>query len=355
MGMPRDAVLFVDDEPKALKYFRRLFEDRYQVVTADSAATARTLLETSSENVSAIVCDHRMPEQTGVDFLTEVRFRWPQICRLLTTAYADVENMTASIQRANIHNIIPKPWNIEQLEAALDQARHAKRDDAPLRSAAAIIGSLAHEVVNPLVNIELKADDLIKTLRRDGSGDVTRSAEVIRENAIAVRRRMRELARVAAGLERRNALVRLSSTEQVERALGAFPFAPMERASVDRAPLQDFQFFCTPDLFASLFTNLLDNALYSVRGQPTAKVTIGVVKTAQTGEIWIRDNGPGLAPEIRERLFEPFTTSKPSGVGLGLTICHWIMQSLDGALRHREPEEGGCEFVLKFSTADKPC
>ncbi len=70
-------VLVVDDEPRSLETLRRTLEEEFAVLTAESAADAEALLE--SEWVHAILCDQRMPGETGVDFLSRVRDRWPDV------------------------------------------------------------------------------------------------------------------------------------------------------------------------------------------------------------------------------------------------------------------------------------
>jgi two-component system C4-dicarboxylate transport sensor histidine kinase DctB len=62
----------------------------------------------------------------------------------------------------------------------------------------------------------------------------------------------------------------------------------------------------------------------------------------------IADNGPGIAAEVADRLFTPFTTSRESGLGLGLVIAQDIMTDLGGTLRLAPSENGACfEMILK--------
>ena len=68
----------------------------------------------------------------------------------------------------------------------------------------------------------------------------------------------------------------------------------------------------------------------------------------------IRDDGPGIAPEVRERLFEPFVSTKAGrGSGLGLSICRRIVEEHDGRL---EIESGGAgtRVVLRFPLPGQP-
>ena len=62
-------------------------------------------------------------------------------------------------------------------------------------------------------------------------------------------------------------------------------------------------------------------------------------------EIAIRDRGPGLPDEVRERLFQPFVTSRPDGVGLGLSLAHRILTLHGGKLRIEDRPGGGTQAV----------
>lgn len=116
------AILLLDDEPHSLTAMRMALEDEFEILTAPDAATALALLE---ENwVQVIFSDQRMPGRSGVDFLTEVRERWPETVRIVITGYSDSASMMAAINEAGVHQFIAKPWHPEQLLAA---ARNAAR------------------------------------------------------------------------------------------------------------------------------------------------------------------------------------------------------------------------------------
>jgi FixJ family two-component response regulator len=119
---PRPAVLYVDDEEQALKYFPRILAKGFEVLTANSAAAAITALEAHGPRVGVIVSDQRMPGRTGVDLLTEVRRRWPGIVRILLTAYADLDSAIAAVNAGAIHKYLNKPVEIEPMRKTLDEA-----------------------------------------------------------------------------------------------------------------------------------------------------------------------------------------------------------------------------------------
>jgi two-component system probable response regulator PhcQ len=118
----RYAVLFVDDEEKALKYFRMAFSRDFPVLTAGSVADALEMLEQRGEEIAVLITDQRMPGQQGVDLLKRARTDWPGIVRILTTAYSDLDDAIEAVNRGEILRYITKPWDIEDLRRELKHA-----------------------------------------------------------------------------------------------------------------------------------------------------------------------------------------------------------------------------------------
>jgi two-component system NtrC family sensor kinase len=72
-------------------------------------------------------------------------------------------------------------------------------------------------------------------------------------------------------------------------------------------------------------------------------------RTADDGQkvvLEITDNGPGIPPEIRDRVLEPFFTTKKTGTGLGLSIAYGIMEQHGGTLQVQSPPEGGTRVLI---------
>ncbi len=113
-------LLLVDDEQHSLAAMRMALEDDFECLTALDADEAMRLME---ENfVQAIFCDHRMPGRTGVEFLAEVRERWPETVRIIITGYTETTDMIAAINDAGIYQFLTKPWHPDQLMMAAKNA-----------------------------------------------------------------------------------------------------------------------------------------------------------------------------------------------------------------------------------------
>jgi signal transduction histidine kinase len=96
--------------------------------------------------------------------------------------------------------------------------------------------------------------------------------------------------------------------------------------------------------------NLLSNAIDAVAHVPAGSRVLEVEATRVGGDVALRveDSGPGVAPEIAERLFEPFMTSKPDGMGLGLAISRSLIRAGGGELSFEKSRHGGAAFIVRL-------
>ena len=119
---PRPAILLVDDEPQALKYFTKTFSEEYEVHTADCVADARAVLEAHGDRICILMTDQRMPRETGVDLLEYVRVHYPHIVRIFTTAYSDLGSAIEAVNTGGAFWYVNKPWDLAQLHGVLRRA-----------------------------------------------------------------------------------------------------------------------------------------------------------------------------------------------------------------------------------------
>ena len=113
-------ILVVDDEVRSLESLKRILEDEFDVLTAATTREAEGLL--AEHWVQVILCDQRMPERSGVEFLTEVKTRWPDVIRMMISGYADAHDIIDGINEAGIFQFITKPWHPENLLLTLRSA-----------------------------------------------------------------------------------------------------------------------------------------------------------------------------------------------------------------------------------------
>jgi len=89
-------ILYIDDEEKALKYFRMAFGQKYKVFTAASGPEGLETLRKEAASIGIVITDQRMPGMQGAEVLGQVRTEYPHIVRILTTASFAVTARRAS-------------------------------------------------------------------------------------------------------------------------------------------------------------------------------------------------------------------------------------------------------------------
>ena len=122
------------------------------------------------------------------------------------------------------------------------------------------------------------------------------------------------------------------------------------RCPSDLAPIQG-----DPHQLRQLFTNLLINAFEAMNGRGTVRIDATELpeEEAPTGgealvgamvQVDVTDDGPGVPPDVMDRIFSPFFTTKPQGSGLGLAIVRKIVDAHDGRIDVSAPRRGGTQF-----------
>jgi two-component system probable response regulator PhcQ len=120
--MSADKILYVDDEPMALKYFERLVSPLAPVLTALSVEEGKAILRERGGEIAVLVTDQRMPGAHGNELLRFTREFHPRIVRMLTTAYSELGEAIEAINSGEIYRYITKPWELASLHADLRNA-----------------------------------------------------------------------------------------------------------------------------------------------------------------------------------------------------------------------------------------
>jgi len=124
---PVPAILYVDDEATALKYFQRALGSMAPVITAESVEEGKRILDEQSDTIAVLVSDQRMPGAYGNELLFYAWDRYPHIVRILTTAYSELEHTVEAVNQGQIHRYIQKPWDIAALRMEIKQALELAR------------------------------------------------------------------------------------------------------------------------------------------------------------------------------------------------------------------------------------
>jgi CheY-like chemotaxis protein len=117
----RSRILVVDDEEAILETMTFTFEDDYEVFTSSDARRALDVLEQNAP-IAAVLTDQRMPNMSGVEFLSEVWKRHPATVRMILTGFTDMEAIIQAINAGHVYAYVTKPWEPDQLKQLMKQA-----------------------------------------------------------------------------------------------------------------------------------------------------------------------------------------------------------------------------------------
>ena len=117
----RPRILVVDDEEAILETMTFTFEDEYEVYTSRDARRALELIDEKAP-ITVVLTDQRMPNMSGVEFLTEVCRRHPATMRIILTGFADMNAIIEAINDGHVYAYISKPWEPDHLKQVMKQA-----------------------------------------------------------------------------------------------------------------------------------------------------------------------------------------------------------------------------------------
>lgn len=115
--LPRQTVLVVDDEQEIRTVMVLGLGPHFEVETAASAAEAELMMATKAYDI--VVCDHLMPDEEGLTFLTRARERFPKTQRVLVTGYMNPDLISRSKSIAGLADVMMKPVNTAELIQAI--------------------------------------------------------------------------------------------------------------------------------------------------------------------------------------------------------------------------------------------
>jgi signal transduction histidine kinase len=229
-----------------------------------------------------------------------------------------------------------------------------------LASLGRVAQGVAHELNTPLATIRTLASDMRASLREviEQGPAIDKLRADIDESAALVHDETLRLGRITQSLLAGGDLVRSKIEGDVPVAAVVERARALVFAGVRAGPkviigegIDGLSVIADPDRLVQVLVNLLQNAHDAVRDQATAAVTIRAELAGEHVLVLIEDDGPGIADEVRQRLFEPFATSKPQGTGLGLYISFMLARAMGGDLWLDPRPVGGTVATLRLRRA----
>ena len=234
--------------------------------------------------------------------------------------------------------------------------RHAyqrRLEEQKLAAVGNATARILHQIKNPLQTILLHAELMNENARAAGGVQQELAGAVLGE-AERLAAMLNELSQWAAGARRSFSLAPQPLHELVQQIVRARARDASARVELEEAA----ESVVLADLYylQQAIENLVRNALEAMAGQPDAHLALGLAHAEGWAVITVRDNGPGISPDRLPHIFEPFFSSKGTGMGLGLAICREIIEGHDGRIEVRSEPGRGTTFriCLPLSTAPLP-
>jgi len=228
---------------------------------------------------------------------------------------------------------------LRELATALDAAREQELEAERLRAFREVARRVAHEIKNPLTSMRIAVDQL-RRVAAPAHGPMAAAAEVMAAETDRLARLAREFAdfgRLPEGPKSEVDLVELLDD------LGRTAVSPEVEVSVraDGGPRTISGHY---DPLRRAFGNLMRNASEAMGG--CGSIEIAVNGDGQGLVVTLADHGPGIPAELRQRVFEPYFTTKQDGTGLGLALVRHTIEAHGGTLTVSETPGGGATFSI---------
>ena len=215
---------------------------------------------------------------------------------------------------------------------------------------------LAHEIKNPLTPIQLSTERICRLVERAGPGGVAREmASAVAESAALIGR---EVTALKSLVDEFSAFARFPSSRPVpsglnaiiEDALNVFE-GRLDGIRLHRELGEDLpRVQADPEQMKRVVINLIDNAAEALEHSPLREIWVrtGLDPDREVVELTVADSGPGISPEVKEKLFVPYFSTKGRGTGLGLAIVSRIVSEHLGFIRVEENRPSGAKFIIEL-------
>ena len=356
---PQDAplVLVVDDNSDLRAFLSRQLSKKFRVETAVDGLDG--LEKARKRAPSLVVADVMMPRMDGYELCRQLKqdAGLASIPVILVTAKAGPEAIVEGLE-TGADDYVTKPFSLEELEAriaahlrAKDTERQLHEKESRLAAIGQLTSGVVHDVRNALMLIQGYSEIARSTAVGGGpTEDLVRDLDEIK---FATRRLQKmsgeilDFARGGSALDKSEVFARQYFSGALEGLIKHLEGQGVEvETEIDLA--ENTEISIDADRFRRVLENLVFNArdaLLDYDGE--RKVIFQAGRRGDHVEVRVADTGPGIAPEIAEHLFEPFTSKKTLGTGLGLPTVRNLVKAHGGEVRV-EPKapEGGAAFTV---------
>ena len=382
-------ILVVDDETGPRESLKMILTPPYRVITANDGKQA--LAQFDAHVPDMVITDIRMPVMTGVDLMKAVKERSPDTPVVIITGYGTLQTAQEAV-RSGAFDYISKPYDVDAIRQVVGDAIRELREKQNQRQSLeqlrqmnsqlevqvteldrkASIGDLSAEMVHDLNNPITVLRGYITLLEgrmgakeADGNDlDEQEFIDIIKEQTERCMRLTRNFLDYA-----RNSSVKWDR-ESINSVIHDSLFVLRLRMQKEGVALETNLDSSLPQTWIQgtplqqVIYNLVSNAVDAMENREDKKCLDITTRRAKNtagddaAEILLRDTGPGIPDELRDKLFTPFFTTKPKGkgTGLGLSICKRIVEEHGGTIELADPGKdwSSCFRILIPLLQEKP-
>jgi signal transduction histidine kinase len=236
---------------------------------------------------------------------------------------------------------------VERLQQKERQALRAEQ----LAAVGQLAAGMAHELRNPLTAMKFLVQGALGAADQEEPRVSDRDLGILEEEITRLEQLIQSFLDFARPptLEKRLLDVR-PLVEQTLAFVSARAVVSSTRIEL-HAPDEPVLAAVDPGQFRQVVLNLVLNALEASPAGGAIRVTLA--QGDGMAELQVADRGPGLPPELGERIFDPFTTTRETGLGLGLSICKRIAEAHGGSITGANRPEGGAVFTLRLAGGER--
>jgi signal transduction histidine kinase len=325
--------------------------------------------ETSAVRVELVLAGQRHGVQPGrLQAGTDSRFEFHKVVAAESQPFDVVATQTVGWRQWPWARMLA--WTLA-VAALLAVVRHLQRQRLARRRAEELLrlgqvarlntlgelaAGMAHELNQPLTAV-LANTQAAQRLLDDDPPELTPARGAMAQAAAQARRAAEVVGRLRRAVERPDSGGQrqvVDAVEAVRRALHLLEPECQRRSVVpalEGAPT--LAVMADPVALDQIVHNLILNALQALEQVPASqrRLTLTLRMIAGEGELAVADSGPGIAPDVLPRLFEPFFSTREGGLGLGLSLCETLASGMGGSLSAANAATGGAVFRLRLPLA----